>query len=137
MQPSTREKSNVTTRIFPSLRALIVDDEALIRWALSKRFSQAGYEVCEASDGASALAHFRPGAPRIDLVLQDVNLPDANGIELLTQIKRLCCTCRVVLMTAFDTPATLEEARRGGAYEVLPKPFDIDDMLETAQRGLV
>jgi DNA-binding NtrC family response regulator len=115
---------------------LIVDDEALIRWALSDRFSRAGYEVCEASDGASALGHFRPGAPRIDLVLLDVNLPDANGIDLLKQIKRLCGSCRVVLMTAFGTPDTLQDARHNGAYDVLSKPFDIDDMLQTANRAL-
>jgi DNA-binding NtrC family response regulator len=134
MQPATSGISNGRTRISPPVRVLMVDDEALIRWALNDR--EAGYEVCEAGDGASALAHFRPGAPRINLVLLDVNLPDANGIELLSKIKRRCPSCRVVLMTAFGTPDTRQDARHSGAYGVLSKPFDIDDMPHTAPRGL-
>jgi DNA-binding NtrC family response regulator len=115
MRPATSGISNGSRRISPPVRVLIVDDEALIRWASNDRFLGAGYEVCEAGDGASALANFRPGTPRVDLVRLDVNLPDANGIELLSQIKRRCPSCHVVLMTAFGTPDTLQGARHSGA----------------------
>jgi DNA-binding response OmpR family regulator len=68
MTPETSEISAKNRRISPAPRVLIVDDEALIRWALSDRLATAGYMVCEAGDGCSALDYFREGAPRIDLV---------------------------------------------------------------------
>lgn len=136
MEPGTREISDTTRRIFPSARVLIVDDEALIRWAASERLSSDGYEVCEAADGVSALDYFREGAAHIDLVVLDVKLPDANGIDLLKQIKRLCPTCRVVLMTAFGIPDTLQDAREKGAYALLPKPFDLDHMVQTVAQAV-
>jgi DNA-binding NtrC family response regulator len=66
----------------------------------------------------------------------DVNLPDANGIDLLKQIRHLCRTCRVVFMTAFGTLNILHEARDKGAYDLLPKPFDLDHMLQTVRRAV-
>jgi DNA-binding NtrC family response regulator len=137
MQPATNGNSDGGGGISPPVRVLVVDDEALIRWALVERFLQAGYEVCEAGDGASALVHFGSGAPPIDLVLLDVNLPDANGIELTKKIKHLCPSCRVVLMTAFGTPDAVQDGRENGAYDVLSKPFDVDDMLRTARQALL
>jgi DNA-binding NtrC family response regulator len=136
MEPATSEISNNPGKSSPSASVLLVDDEALIRWALSERFSQAGYEVREAGDGTSALAYFREGEPRIDLVVLDVQLPDANGIDLLKQIQRLCPSCRVILMTAFGTTDILQDARDNGAYDLLRKPFDIDHMFDTVQRAL-
>lgn len=110
MIPETSEISATTGRISPPPRVLVVDDEALIRWALSDRLASAGWLVCEAGDGCSALAHFREGGPQIDLVVLDVNLSDANGLDLFKQIRHICPTCRVVLMTAFGTPDTLQKA---------------------------
>lgn len=135
MELGTLEISGTTRRISPSARVLIVDDEALIRWALSERLSSAGYDVCEAGDGASALGYFREEASHIDLVLLDLQLPDTNGINLLKQIKRMRHTCRVILMTAFATPDTLQDARDSGAYDMLPKPFDLDHMLQAVERA--
>jgi len=123
-------------KISPTACVLVVDDEALIRWSLSERLSSAGYEVHEAADGASALAFFRQGSPRIDLVVLDLKLPDADGVTLLKQIKRACPTCRVIMMTAFGTPEKLQDARNNGVYEVLPKPFNLDSMLQVVKRAL-
>ena len=137
MEPGTCEIFSTTKRIFPSARVLIVDDEALIRWSLSERLSNAGYEVCEAGDGTSALDYFREGASRIDVVVLDVKLPDADGLDLLKQIRRMCPTCRVVLITAFGTLDMLQDARDNGAYDMLRKPFNLDDMLQTVERALL
>jgi DNA-binding NtrC family response regulator len=115
---------------------LVVDDEALIRWSLNERLSSAGYEVEEAEDGASALSYFREGAPRVDLVVLDLKLPDIDGVDLLKQIKRLCPACRVVLMTAFGTPDKLADARNSGAYDVVAKPFNLDKMLRVVEGAL-
>src|SRR5688572_32118553 len=87
-------------RISAPARVLVVDDEALIRWSLSERLASAGYEVEEAGDGETAIGYFRQGAPHIDLVVLDLKLPDADGVTLLKQIKRLSPASRVVMMTA-------------------------------------
>ena len=123
-------------KISPPARVLVVDDEALIRWSLNERLSSAGYEVHEAGDGAAALNYFRDGAPRIDLVVLDLKLPDADGVDLLKKIKRLSPTCRVILMTAFGTPDKLVDARDNGAYDVVSKPFNLDKMLQAVERAL-
>jgi two-component system, NtrC family, response regulator AtoC len=122
--------------IFAPARVLVVDDEALIRWSLTERLSSVGYDVEEAGDGASALCYFREGAPRVDLVVLDLKLPDADGVDLLKQITRLCPTCRVVLMTAFSTSDTIADARASGAYDVIAKPFNLDKMLQVVECAL-
>ena len=131
-----REIFDMIERISPPARVLVVDDEGLIRWSLNERLSTAGYEVLEAGDGASALNYFREGAPRIDLVLLDLKLPDADGLDLLKHIKRLRPSCRVILMTAFGTPDKLLDARNHGACDVMAKPFNLDKMLQTVERAL-
>ena len=126
----------MSEKISPPARVLVVDDEALIRWSLNERLSSAGYEVHEAGDGATALNYFRDGAPRIDLVVLDLKLPDADGVDLLKKIKRLSPACRVILMTAFGTPDKLVDARNNGAYDVVSKPFNLDKMLQAVERAL-
>lgn len=127
----------MTEKISPPVRVLVVDDEALIRWSLNERLSGAGYQVYEAGDGVAALRYFRDGATPIDVVVLDLKLPDTDGVTLLKQIKRICPTCRVIVMTAFGTPDKLAEARDSGAYDVLPKPFNLDKMLHAVERALL
>jgi two-component system response regulator PilR (NtrC family) len=136
MEPAAREIFDMTEKISPPARVLVVDDEGLIRWSLNERLSSAGYEVLEAGDAASTLSYFREGAPPIDLVVLDLKLPDADGVDLLKRIKRVCPDCRVILMTAFGTPDKLLDARNAGAYDVVPKPFNLDKMLQTVERAL-
>jgi DNA-binding NtrC family response regulator len=136
MKTAACEIFDMAEKISPPARVLVVDDEALIRWSINERLSSAGYEVQEAEDGASTLGYFRDGAPRIDVVVLDLKLPDADGVDLLRKIKRLCPGCRVILMTAFGTPDKLLDARKAGAYDVVPKPFNLDQMLQTVERAL-
>jgi DNA-binding NtrC family response regulator len=136
METAACEIFDMAEKISPPARVLVVDDEALIRWSINERLSSAGYEVQEAKDGASTLGYFRDGAPRIDLVVLDLKLPDADGVDLLRQIKRVSPGCRVILMTAFSTPDKLLDARKAGAYAVVPKPFNLDQMLQTVERAL-
>jgi len=136
METAACEIFDMAEKISPPARVLVVDDEALIRWSINERLSSAGYDVQEAEDGASTLGYFRDGAPRIDVVVLDLKLPDADGVDLLRKIKRLCPGCRVILMTAFGTPDKLLDARKAGAYAVVPKPFNLDQMLQTVERAL-
>lgn len=137
METIAREIFSMTEKIFPLVRVLVVDDEALIRWSLNERLSGAGYQVYEAGDGVAALRYFGDGATPIDVVVLDLKLPDTDGVTLLKQIRRICPTCRVILMTAFGTPDKLAEARDSGAYDVLPKPFNLDKMLHAVERALL
>ena len=127
MSPVTEKKS-------PSLRVLVVDDEALIRWSLSESFTDAGYSVTEAGDGASAISEAREG-PQFDAIVLDYRLPDSNDLHLLATIRGLQPEAAVVMMTAFGTPEVTSGALKLGAYRVVAKPFDVHDMVDLVGRA--
>ena len=111
-----------------AVRVLIVDDEGLIRWSLAQTLAAAGATVVEAADTRSAMEAIGAAAPAFDAAILDVRLPDGSGLGLLTAIRRLRPATRVVLMTAYGTPALLAEARALGALGVVEKPFELDAM---------
>jgi len=104
---------------------LVVDDEKLIRWSLRERLEQAGYRVAVAGSGRETLECIDDD---VALVLLDLRLPDADGLELCDRIRLRWPHCRVILMTAEWTPELVQAARGHGAFEVLQKPFNLDDM---------
>ncbi|MCA9772283.1 MAG: response regulator [Myxococcales bacterium] len=107
---------------------LLVEDEKLLLWSLGRRLREAGYEVLGAGDGREALDFITgPDQTPIDLVLLDVVLPDASGLDLLKTIKECRRDCPVILMTAYGTRETIIQALEDGAAQVVGKPFDIDD----------
>ena len=122
------EMSPPAVKKSPSPRVLVVDDEALIRWSLSESLSEAGYAVIEAGDGASALAQVSNGHV-FDAIVLDYRLPDSNDLRLLERIRDLQPAAAVVMMTAYGTPEMTSGALKLGAYRVVPKPFDVHDMV--------
>lgn len=106
------------------LRMLVVEDEALIRWAVVETLTAAGHHVLQAANAAAAVEAVSASQP-IDVVLLDFRLPDSNDLSLLTTIRRTSPASAVVMMTAYGTPETTAEAKRLGVYDVLAKPFDI------------
>ena len=122
------EISPVSGKNHPPPRVLVVDDEALIRWSLAELFTDVGYDVREASDGASALAEASEGEA-FDAIVLDYRLPDSNDLYLLEQIRQLQPQAAVVMMTAFGTPEMTSGALKLGAYRVVSKPFDVHDMV--------
>jgi DNA-binding NtrC family response regulator len=110
-----------------SLHVLVVDDEALIRWSLAETLADAGHRVSEAADGEAALQALRTDES-FDVVLLDYHLPDSHDLTLLQSIRRLAPRAVVIMMTAFGTPEMIDEAVRLGAYQVVPKPFDVHDI---------
>ncbi|HET9833710.1 MAG TPA: response regulator, partial [Vicinamibacterales bacterium] len=110
------------------LRVLVVDDEALIRWSLAELFTDVGYDVTEASDGASAVHEAEEGE-EFDAIVLDYRLPDSNDLHLLEQIRHLQPQAAVVMMTAFGTAEITAGALKLGAYQVVSKPFDVHDMV--------
>ena len=117
----------------PSLRVLVVDDEALIRWSLAESFTDAGHSVIEASDGASAVAQASDGL--FDAIVLDYRLPDSNDLHLLETIRGLQPKAALVMMTAFGTPEVTSGALKLGAYRVVAKPFDVHDIVDLVTRA--
>ena len=110
------------------LRVLVVEDDLLIRWAVTETLTEAGHFVIEAMDGASAIRALTNSADPIDVVLLDYRLPDSPDLALLAAIKRLSPRSAVVVVTAYGTPEIAARARELGAFRVINKPFDLHDL---------
>jgi DNA-binding NtrC family response regulator len=110
------------------LRVLVVDDEPLIRWSVLETLVQCGHAVAEAGDREAALQSVSAADEPFDVVLLDYRLPDSNDLALLAAIRTLTPKSAVIMMTAFGTPEVTAGALQLGAYRVIPKPFEIDDM---------
>lgn len=112
----------------PARRVLVVDDELLIRWSLCETLSDRGYAVSEAADGKAAVRALTDGATLPDVVLLDYRLPDSDDLNLLSRIVSLVPDGRVILMTAYGTPEVAQAALDRGAFKVLHKPFEMQDI---------
>jgi DNA-binding NtrC family response regulator len=107
-------------------KILIVDDEADLRNLLASVLEDL-YEVVQANNGAALQKAF--SQPQPDVVLLDVKLPDADGLELLPQIKKRWPDTEVIVLTGHGTISMAVEAGRGGAYNFLAKPFENQKLL--------
>ena len=108
-----------------AIRILVVDDEALIRWSLVETLSDSGYEVVAVTDAESAVQVVAAAAVTFDVVLLDFRLPDSNDLTLLSCLRQLTPTTRMILMTAYGTPEIFQRALDLGAYCILNKPFEM------------
>jgi len=117
----------------PPATVLVVDDEPLIRWSISERLTAAGHDVKEADTAAAALDAAREG---VDLVLLDYRLPDADGLAVLTELKRRDPDVVVILLTGHGSVSTAVQAMKDGAFHYLGKPFDIDELAMLVEKGL-
>ena len=115
----------------------IIDDDQSMRWVLDKTLSNNGYQVNAFESGSVALAHFKrtPAEDRPSLIITDVRMPGINGFELLKQIKHISPQTPIIVMTAYTDLDTTVQAFHEGAFEYLPKPFDIDDALKLVARA--
>ncbi|MCB1449158.1 MAG: nitrogen regulation protein NR(I), partial [Nitratireductor sp.] len=113
---------------------LVADDDAAIRTVLNQAFSRAGYEVRVTSNIATLWRWISAGDG--DLVVSDVIMPDGDAFELLPRIKRLRPDLPVVVMSAQNTFMTAIKASEKGAYEYLPKPFDLQEIISVAGRAV-
>lgn len=116
------------------LRVLVVDDEALIRWAMGETLAHAGCEVSEAGSAAETLHRLRAGSVP-DVIILDLRLPDSSDLTLLATIRQLVPQSRVVMMTAFGTAAMQEDALELGAYAVVNKPLEMRDVYPLVRRA--
>jgi two-component system nitrogen regulation response regulator GlnG len=113
---------------------LVADDDAAIRTVLNQALSRAGYTVRLTSNAATLWRWISQGEG--DLVITDVVMPDENAFDLLPRIKRLRPELPVVVMSAQNTFMTAIRASERGAYEYLPKPFDLKELISIVGRAL-
>lgn len=118
----------------PKQTILIIDDEDSITGALELILGDQGYQVTVADSGARGRTAF--ASTEFDLVFTDLRLPDASGIELVTEIKAAHPRTEVILMTAHGSLDVTIEAIKRGAFYYLEKPFTPDQVLVLAQRAL-
>ena len=112
---------------------LVVDDEPLIRWSLVSRLKEEGYRTLEAGTAADAISQHSEGA---DLVLLDINLPDADGLTVLQQIKESDPDTLVIMLTANTGVDTAVNAMKHGAFHYANKPFDLDEVMMVVEKAL-
>jgi two-component system response regulator (stage 0 sporulation protein F) len=112
--------------LFLGSKLLIVDDQYGIRLLLHEIFKKEGYEVFQAANGFQAIDIVVKDCP--DLVILDMKIPGMDGVEILKRIKEINKDIKVILMTAYGELDIIEEAKKLGALQYFPKPFDIDEI---------
>ncbi len=112
----------------------VIDDDRSIRWVLEKAFEKAGIAVVTFSDGTEVLDKLAQCQP--DVLISDIRMPGIDGLELLQQIQDQYPDLPVIIMTAHSDMDSALSAYRGGAFEYLPKPFDVDDAVMLARRAI-
>jgi DNA-binding NtrC family response regulator len=118
----------------PKEKVLVVDDEPMIRWTLGEALRSWGYEPLEASTAAGALSAFEGERPAA--MLLDINLPDGSGLDVLTEVKRRQPQAVVIMITANVLIEDTLAALRGGAYDFIGKPINLNELQVTIRNGL-
>ena len=118
----------------PAGNILVADDDAAIRTVLNQALSRAGYEVRPTGNAATLWRWVSQGDG--DLIISDVVLPDENAFDLLLRIKKARPDLPVIIMSAQNTFMTAIRASERGAYEYLPKPFDLKELIAIVGRAL-
>ncbi len=116
-----------------SKRILIVDDEPQILDFLRDLFSATGWDVQSADSGTAGIEKLEHG--RYDVILTDLKMPGADGIEVLRTAKNLRLDAEVVLMTGYGTVDSAIEAMRAGAFHYLTKPFKAEEVLNLVDKA--
>jgi two-component system, NtrC family, nitrogen regulation response regulator GlnG len=118
----------------PAGSILVADDDTAIRTVLNQALSRAGYEVRLTGNAATLWRWVSQGEG--DLVITDVVMPDENAFDLLPRIKKMRPNLPVIVMSAQNTFMTAIRASEKGAYEYLPKPFDLKELIAIVGRAL-
>src|SRR6202046_2686804 len=113
---------------------LVADDDRSIRTVLTQALGRSGYQVRSTGNAAMLWRWVADGVG--DLVITDVVMPDENGLDLIPRIKKLRPELRVIAMSAQNTLLTAVKATERGAFEYLPKPFDLRELVNVVQRAL-
>ena len=112
----------------------VVDDDRSIRWVLERAFDKEGIETQSFDNAQSVLA--RLDAERPQAIVSDIRMPGIDGLELLNRLKRECPDVPVIIMTAHSDLDSAVQSYQSGAFEYLPKPFDVDEAVAVVKRAM-
>jgi two-component system nitrogen regulation response regulator GlnG len=113
----------------------IAEDDRSLRWVMEKAISRDGIDVRSFETGDDLLSALRNSQPEI--IISDIRMPGIDGLELLAEIHASWPQIPVIITTAHSDLDSAVAAYQGGAFEYLPKPFDLKDLVEVARRGLL
>lgn len=112
----------------------IIDDDRSIRWVLEKALQQANIETRVFESGDTAMSQLNRDTP--DAIISDIRMPGLDGLALLSNLHNTHPQIPIIIMTAHSDLESAVAAYQGGAFEYLPKPFDVDDAVAVTQRAL-
>ncbi|MDB9737267.1 nitrogen regulation protein NR(I) [Porticoccaceae bacterium] len=112
----------------------IAEDDRSLRWVMEKAISREGIEVRSFENGDDLLVALQSSLPEI--IISDIRMPGIDGLELLKQIHSTRPDIPVIITTAHSDLDSAVAAYQGGAFEYLPKPFDLDELVDVASRGV-
>lgn len=112
----------------------IIDDDKSIRWVLDKALSQEGLETTTFESGETILRKLEKQQP--DVIITDIRMPGIDGLELLSKVHHQYPDLPVIVMTAHSDLDSAVASFQGGAFEYLPKPFDIDEAIALVNRAV-
>jgi two-component system nitrogen regulation response regulator GlnG len=114
----------------------IVDDDKSIRWVLEKTLSREQVPFRSFASASEALSQLDLGVEPPQVLVSDIRMPGESGLDLLKEVKRRHPSLPVIIMTAYSDLDSAVAAFQGGAFEYLPKPFDVDQALELIRRAI-
>jgi two-component system nitrogen regulation response regulator GlnG len=112
----------------------IAEDDRSLRWVMEKAISREGIEVRSFENGDDLLVALQSSLPEI--IISDIRMPGIDGLELLKEIHSSRPDIPVIITTAHSDLDSAVAAYQGGAFEYLPKPFDLDELVDVARRGV-
>ena len=112
----------------------VIDDDRSIRWVLERALRQEGMDVTSFESGQGVLEQLDSESP--DVIISDIRMPDTDGLQLLDQIGSRHPEIPVIIMTAYSDLDSTVAAYQGGAFDYMPKPFDVDAAVELVHRAV-
>ena len=112
----------------------IIDDDRSIRWVLEKALEKAGFNTESYESGEGLMERLKSSQP--DAIISDIRMPGIDGLELLEQVQDAFPQIPVIIMTAHSDLSSAVKSYQRGAFEYLPKPFDVNDAVSVAPRAV-
>ncbi len=110
-----------------TFRVLVAEDEEIARKHILDTLEAEGYEVEGADNGLDALREIE--ADEFDLLIADIKMPKMDGLELLERVRQVSPGTKVIVVTGYGSINSAVTAMKEGAYDYLPKPFDLDELV--------
>jgi len=119
--------------IFNSIEILVVDDESNIRKLFSRELASPGRNIHTVGSAAEAFEHLRKHF--CDIIILDIHLPDANGLELMTRFLETVPNVAIILITGYADVNNAVEAMKNGAYDYITKPFSLERIEQVIEKA--